>query len=417
MPAGGVLATLLFAPDLADAAKCGGDRECECGDRVVQSYRLPRDLGPCPEGGLEVAAAVELDGGGHTINGSGKGYGVKVGPAGNGSQVRNLRLTGFQVGFRLQEASGVRVENVEAFKNGDRTKHEGYGFDLAQGASKNVLSRVRVHDNADEGIHVGAYAHANRIVESEIWNNYRENVYFLANRSSRLERSQLRSPGQGAANVYIKFSRDSVLDGNRIEGGTVQIRGACEGTQLVNNTLTDTSVVLQSQKDKRFGSGEPSHSRIRGGKIAVDGSCIRIEAGDDVEIDGTDLRCRDAVAIQGGSDVALRDVDNESIRCTGPGRASRLRSVDVRFVDGRGKPISGARLQSRSGKTLGTAEPDGRYRGRVEVAQLDCPAGEWTPVSDVIAAADGRQQVVAIDKLRGNVAIASAPAKAPSAKR
>jgi hypothetical protein len=401
---------------LADAAKCGGDRECQCGDRVVESYRLPRDLGPCPELGLEIAAAIELDGGGHTITGKGKGVGLKLGPAANGSQVRDLRLTRFHLGVRLQETSGTRLEGIEAFRNGDRKKHEGYGIDIAQRASKNVLSRVRVHDNADEGIHVGAFAHANRIVDSEIWGNYRENVYFLANRSSRLERSRMRSPGQGAANVYIKFSRDSVLDGNTIEGGTVQIRGASEGTQLLNNTLADASIVLQSQKDRRFGSGQPSHLTIRGGKIAIDGSCIRVEAGSDIEIEATQLQCRDAVAIEGKSDVALRDVENESIRCTGPGQVSRLRSVDVRFVDAKGRPISGAKLVTRAGRTLGVAEPDGRYRGRVEVARLECPGGDWKPVAEVVAAADGREQVVAVSQLRGNVKIAAPPAK-PAAKR
>src|SRR5690606_38538356 len=176
---------------------------------------------------------------------------------------------------------------------------EGYGIDFAQNASRNVVSRARVHDNADEGIHLGAHSRDNRIVDSEIWNNYRENVYFLANEGGRLERSRLHSPGQGAANVYVKFSRNVVLEKNRIEGGTVQLRGATTGTRLVDDVLTDASVVFQEQKDRRFGAGRPTDTTISGGRIRVDGACLRLEQGSEIVLEKVDLACTAAVAMAG----------------------------------------------------------------------------------------------------------------------
>src|SRR5262245_22464012 len=215
----GALALLAGAGGVALADKCGGDRECQCGDSVVRDYRLPADLGPCPANGLEIGGPVELDGGGHTILGSaGKGFGVRLAAGASGSRVRNLKVTRFGRGVRLQDVRGVRVEDVEAYRNGDMREHEGYGIDVAKGATDNLLSRVKVHDNADEGIHFGARAQGNRVVDADVSSNYRENVYVLATEGTRVERSRLRSPGQGAANVYIKFARDTRLDGNRIDG-------------------------------------------------------------------------------------------------------------------------------------------------------------------------------------------------------
>jgi Right handed beta helix region len=405
-----VLAVLASAGGRALADKCGGDRECSCGDSVVRDYRLPGDLGPCPANGLEIGGAVEFDGGGHTIFGSrGKSFGLRLAAGASGSRVRNVKVTGFGRGLRLQDVRGARIENLEAYRNGDSREHEGYGIDVAKGAMDNLLSGVKVHHNADEGIHFGTRASGNRVIDSDVSSNYRENIYVLATDGTRIERSRLRSPGQGAANVYVKFARDTRLDGNRIDGGTVQIRGGSTGTVLSGNDLSNTNVVLQEQDDRRFGKGSPARTTIRGGRIEASGSCIRVEMASDVVIEDVDLRCRDAVTVAGGSDVALSGLANTSVRCDGRGRVTRRAPLDVRFVDSAGKPQPRVKIRSRSGTPLGEAGADGHYRGVVEVGRLECPRGDWKAVGEVEVDAEGRTKMVSIGSLRGNVTIPGTP--------
>jgi nitrous oxidase accessory protein NosD len=291
----------------ADAANCGGKRVCACGDKVVKDYVLPADLGPCTGHGLRLGAAVTIDGGGHVIRGSGpgsQGAGLRIPAEASGSTVRSLRVTGFAHGVRLIGAHKVTLREIEADGNGDPGPREGYGIDVSAAASDNVLERVDVHGNADEGIHVGTEAARNRIVESRVWGNSRENVYFLACRDNRLERSQVSESGRGNAAVYVKFATGTVLEGNTVSDGPVQIRGGSRGTTLIDNTLA--GIVLESQTDKRFGTGTPSGTSVRGGSITGPDFCMRIDAATGTSVDDVKLECPEGIRVARGSRVAVK---------------------------------------------------------------------------------------------------------------
>ena len=327
---GAVVVCGLVAVD-SQAARCGGERPCACGDHVVEDYRLLADIGPCAKDGLRIEARVTLDGAGHAIRGPGAtGVGLRVGVEGNGSQVRDLSVSGFEHGVRLIGARGVRIEGVEAHGNGDPGERVGYGIDLSAGASENVLERVRVHDNADEGIHVGSNATANRIVDSDVFGNGRENVYFLACRDNRLERSRVRSKNTANASIYIKFATGTVLEGNEIDGGSVQIRGAARDTVLSNNTLRGASVILQAQNDRRFGSGSPSGTILRGGSITAPEACVRIDSASETRVEDVALSCASALRIDGGSRVTVRSAKAAKgelrIQCAGPGEVEEIKA-------------------------------------------------------------------------------------------
>lgn len=311
-----VLLGALVAPAAAGAANCGGNRPCACGDKVVQDYRLPADLGPCPKDGLRLGRRVVLDGGGHTIRGSGaKGVGVRIGEDASGSRVSNLVVTGFFHGVRLVETRGSELSDVEAHGNGDPGEREGYGIDVAGGSSDNVITRVNVHHNSDEGIHVGAHAARNRISDARVHDNGRENVYFLGCTDNRLERSTMRGSGVGNASVYVKFASGTVLEGNTIEGGVIQIRGGSRGTTLIDNTVRDGSIVLQEQDDRRFGSGAPSSTTIRGGRITSSEACIRVEAGTGTRIEDVALSCPEGIRVARGVRVAVSGAGDPPVRC------------------------------------------------------------------------------------------------------
>lgn len=313
----------LVAAD-AGAARCGGDKPCACGDKVVRDYRLPANLGPCPEDGLRLEVGVSLDGGGHAIRGSGaKGVGLRIASEASGAQVSNLVISGFADGVRLIGSRNVRLSGIEAHGNGDPGEREGYGIDVSAAASDNVLERLRVHGNVDEGIHVGTGASRNRIVDSQIFGNGRENVYFLSCSENRLERSDVRDPGAGHASVYVKFATGTVLDGNTVAGGPVQIRGASSGTVLEGNSLRAASVVLEEQDDARFGRGKPSQTTVRGGSIDAPDACVRIEAATGTTIEDVKLTCPGGISVARGSRVGVRGLSasgaKSPVRCAGGG--------------------------------------------------------------------------------------------------
>ena len=308
--AGCAVQTVVAPDNDADAANCGGNRVCACGDKVVKDYVLPADLGPCSGNGLRIGGAVTLDGGGHVIRGRGpgtQGSGLRIPVEASGATIRDVRVTGFANGVRLIGARGVRLEGVEADGNGDTKSREGYGIDLSQAASDNVLERVKVHGNADEGIHVGTEASRNRIVDAQVWGNSRENVYFLACHDNRLERSKLWGSGRGNAAVYVKFATGTVIEGNSISDGPVQIRGGARGTTLADNTLSGAGVVLESQEDKRFGSGTPSDTTVRGGSITAPDFCVRIAAASGTSVSDVKMSCPDGIKVARGSRIALRE--------------------------------------------------------------------------------------------------------------
>jgi putative cofactor-binding repeat protein len=319
-----VVALLLASPSTASAGRCGGKKLCVCGDKVFHDYTLPADLGPCAKEGLRIAAPVTLDGGGHVIRGGGpstKGAGLRIGEEGSGAQVRNLTVTGFEHGVRLVGARNVHLTDVEAHHNGDPGPREGYGIDVSQAASDNVLERVKVHDNADEGIHFGANAARNRVTGAQVYDNSRENVYFLSCSDNRLENSKLHRSGTGNASIYVKFATGTVIQGNTVDGGSIQIRGGARDTQLIDNTLSGT-VILEEQDDRRFGPGKPSGTVVRGGRITASDACVRVEAATGTRVEGVTMTCPEGIRVGKGSRVAVRAPEGVAeakvpVRCAG----------------------------------------------------------------------------------------------------
>lgn len=396
------LAVLLVAGTVF-AAECGGGRVCRCGDRVVADYTLPADLGPCDGDGLRVRRAVVLDGNGHLVRGRGArgSVGVQVDGAASGARVVNLGITGFERGLRLAKAERVRVEAVAAHDNGDPEARVGYGIDLAGGSSRNVLERVQVFRNADEGIHVGSAAHENRIVAAEVHDNGRENVYFLRNHGNVLARSRI----WGAATaVYVKHAARTVLEGNRIEGGSVHVRGDSRGTLLADDVIESGSVVLQRylDKDPNIGLRAPTGTTIRGGRIVTDRACVRAEGASGTTVEEVSLDCPQPLSLDGGASVAVIGERLASLRCAGDGRVEHARRIDARFVDDAGRPLRGVELRREDGTTIGVANERGVHSGVIVESVFTCPSGR-TEERDVVLLRGGRKRSIPVRELRGDV--------------
>ncbi len=357
----------------AAAAGCGGKRECRCGDRVERDTRLSASLGPCPRDGLTLAAGVTLDGGGHTLRGANVAgtAGIRLPAGSTGAVVRNLEIMGFARGLRFIGVRGARAENVNVHGNGDRRQRKGYGIDFGDGASGNTVARSRVHDNADEGIHVGAAANDNRLLAVEAWGNGRENLYFLQNTGNRVEGGRVGSAGEAA--VYIKHARATVLSGLPIEGGIIHIRGNSVATVLERVRITDGGVVLEPYRKRRSISGTPSDTRIEGGSIDGPGACLRLDGARGTLLRETRLGCDPAVRIGGGATLEARGLSPDAIRCNGTGRAWGMAPSRLRFLDIEGKPAAGVKLFNRAGRVMAVSDAEGRIRQALPAWTVECP--------------------------------------------
>ena len=366
-----ILAILLFLLMAfaipVEAASCGGATACACGDKVVRDHILTRSLGPCPGVGLHMTAGVTLDGNGNSIRGTGEKAGVIFDEKATGAIVRNLEVSGFKRGIRLAGVQAARVENVHSHDNGDRVTAVGYGVDLARGASDNVLVGLRVHGNADEGIHFGTNANRNRLEDSEIFDNYRENVYFLQNRGNEVHRSRLH--GGGAAAFYVKHAPETLLADNQIADRPIQIRGRSHDVRLVGNQLQNSSLNVEPFK------GEVSRGlRVSGGRIASPRlPCIRLRGSRDVRVESLAFSCRDRVSVDEGADVQVSIDSLTGVVCRGRGTVTRLAQLPGRFVDTQGRGVPGVRVLDGQGKVLAQSDSAGAVVGFLPQATMTCP--------------------------------------------
>jgi hypothetical protein len=400
------VAAVLFAvaPERARAADCGGARPCACGDRVVEDYRLAQDLGPCRGDGLRLAAKVVFDGGGYAIVGAvpRKTTGLVIPSAGSGSFVQNVTVRGFERGIRLNGAQGVQITNVATHGNGDVKTRVGYGIDVAGGASSNRIERARVYENADEGVHFGTHARGNRLLHSRLWDNGRENVYVLDGVENAIEDCEIR--GGGNASAYVKHAKGTVFERNRVFDRPLVIRGAASGTRLIENTFTDAGVVLQTYDDDKLGTTWPTRTLLRGGAIASNQACVRVEGARETTIEGAKLDCSYALEVGEGSAVALLDTPAQRVRCRGPGEVREVRRVEVEFVDGAGAPVPDVEIAlAGGGPTIASANARGRFDGELPVSIRTCPGLAERPAGALRVSGGGASRTLPASELRGRV--------------
>lgn len=310
---------VLAVPGIVGAKPCGGSRRCECGDRVVADYVLPEDLGPCPADGLRLVERVRFDGGGHMVHGSSprETAGIVVTAGASGSIVRSLEVRGFGRGIRLNGAERVEVVDVHAHHNGDTGARVGYGIDVAGGSSSNRFERLRVHDNADEGVHFGSHSRANHLVRSEIRDNSRENVYVLDSVENVVEDCVIE--GGGNNSIYVKNSKGTVLARNRVADRPLTVRGSSSGTRIVDNQLSGAAVLLVPYDDAKLRyEARPSRTTIRGGRISGVPACVRAEGASETSIEEVALDCALAVVLGGGSTVTVLG-PSPIVHCDGAG--------------------------------------------------------------------------------------------------
>jgi parallel beta-helix repeat protein len=258
-------ALALAAPAAAKA--CGGLVRCACGDTVTGSATLSADLGICPGIGLTVKSGATLDCAGHTITGSdlsGAKHGILVSSA-TGATVKNCRVTKFRRGIRLYGGSGNQVAGNETFGNR-------YGIDVAGASRANTIAGNNIHDNRDEGIHVGTGAHDSVIRENAFSKNKKEAIYILKSHRCQVVDNTI-SAGDKAG-VFVKHSRAAYVAGNWVYG-RVHVRGAASDNVFEDNHLRGNGYFFEAFEEPAGVWGYPHDNTVTRGLVENTRTCLR----------------------------------------------------------------------------------------------------------------------------------------------
>jgi parallel beta-helix repeat protein len=293
----GILAGLGWI-SIAAAGTCGGSVPCKCGDTVQSSITLSADLGVCTGIGLRVRSGVVLDCDGHTLTGSNLSnakYGVLLATATN-AEVRNCRITGFRRAIRLDGGQGNRITDNEAFGNR-------YGIELANATVDNLIAGNFVHDNRDEGIHVGAGSHDNEIRENILTKNKREAIYLLRSNGSRVVMNTISRTDN--AGIFLKHSSNTYVADNSVVNGRVHLRGNSVANLFENNHLRGNGYFFEGFEEPVGVWTFPHDNRVIGGIVEnTSTTCLRFAGAYDNRIDGlyVDDECQVTMWAVGGQE-------------------------------------------------------------------------------------------------------------------
>jgi len=274
----------------AFAKTCGGSTTCECGDTVIENYKLTHDLGPCSKDGLLIEPGVHFDGGGHTVTGVNDfesdtfidQFGIHVLNANLTERkpivIRNVKVTKFGKGVRIENSNAVVVRRVTTFKNGIALGPDGhpigYGIDIAAESHHNRIYRTTVTDNADEGIHLGSGTHSNIIDRVTISGSGKENLYFLKTSKNVVIDSQV--IGTKGLGLYMKNSHENFFRDNSFSK-SFHITGESHNNFFGGTTIRG-NIRIGEYHDQSTGQYHyPYKNKFRNVSVTnIYGECIRL---------------------------------------------------------------------------------------------------------------------------------------------
>src|SRR3989344_90627 len=141
---------LLSLSIYVNAADCGGAVRCYCGDTVTSNHTMTYDIPNCarngPDAALKVNSAVTLNCQGHTISGTGHGFGVRF-EGGSSHVVRNCVVLNFDNGIRNDAATNAQVLDSVFSYNTQTSVTFG-------GATGGTVRNNLIYDNGYSGINI-----------------------------------------------------------------------------------------------------------------------------------------------------------------------------------------------------------------------------------------------------------------------
>lgn len=300
---------------------CGRRVICECGDTLVEDYKLPADLGPCPGNGLNLGDDVFLDGNHHHIFGSQTIDTFGVVFRGRGAEVKNLEVSNFARCARFRGApEKLSIDNVLRdselhdcgfLENGQPARRSSYGVDFAQEAKGNVVKNTWIHNAFDEGVHFGSGSEGNRIIENTIENNFDEQVYLL-NTTRNVVFANLISGGR--VSVFVDGASANTVREN-LGDRLLQVRAGAANNKFKDNTF----------RSVRFEQNATANE-VKDGQIIGGNPCIQLRTGATANV------LRGVELVDCVSDVDARELGTNTLRDVNPLRPDKISVRDLAVV-------------------------------------------------------------------------------------
>lgn len=157
-----------------------------------------------------------------------------------GATVQNAKVTKWQQGIQLTDfARRNVVQDSEAYGNGTPGLHNiHYGIDVRRDSTSNILRRLTVHDNGDEGVHISSQSNNNVLRLSTLTDNGDppgtdgEQIYLLEVVGTTIATNT----ASGAVALRSEDSDNGNISRNTFTGVT-ELIGDSTGNTLTNNTI------------------------------------------------------------------------------------------------------------------------------------------------------------------------------------
>jgi len=172
------------------------------------SFRLVKNLSSYGQDCLVLQASnINIDLNGFAIVGSGSGTGITADSTIQGVTIHNGTVRGFSIGVSL-------------------------------GGNGNLVENVRVEDNTDTGMFLGASSIADHVVVQGNWQNGA-----ILSTANTFKNSSVRANGNSSTSIGLSAGPGSTVTGNTLWKNTgTGLFGSTGGT-VIGNTVTDTNGV------------------------------------------------------------------------------------------------------------------------------------------------------------------------------
>ena len=220
-----IIAGLAAVPSYAGATASSSD--ASCGATVTSDVRLDADLIDCPGNGLIVGASgITIDLAGHTIDGTGDGFGIENPGGYDDVAIRRGTITNFAIGVVVFDTTASTLEQITATGN-----LEGFAVQRAVAAE---LDRVAAVDNAGNGVSVN-FSDDTIVRRATVTGNGQGGIVDRASTGSRYDRNTVTGNAFGIEISQTEAAQleRNVASGN--DGDGIRIGFAATGVHLDRN--------------------------------------------------------------------------------------------------------------------------------------------------------------------------------------
>ena len=268
-----------FSVSTASAADCGGAIDCVCGDTVIASTTLSRNLN-CDGGrsaALKIGADnVTIDGGGFSIIGDKKGNDCIQAMHNNNVTIKNFSsLSACKNGIMLDDVEGATIEDITisssviginlgyvdtaliddntittvdnqgmyigtstnvTISNNTVTENGNIGLKLNNSTSLNVNNNT-VNDNGSKGIEIDK---GSGVVQNNITNNNEEMGIYIDNSDGMTISGNQANNSIMDSGIYISNSDDGEINNNTCRSNLQHglILASSNGNEIEGNTIS-----------------------------------------------------------------------------------------------------------------------------------------------------------------------------------